>query len=217
MVSSDTARVGIIRRAKSPQLPPIIRYRDVRGPVCSYLTDMNRSLQPLLVAEDMFTQRMSDPSESTLRQDDARNSIAVLHGVQALNNQLGGFQFVPAPTQQPRLILEGVEISIRADLLVVGERSGIEQIGAAVLRMTQSDQTSEVAIQRRREMGTYVATLARLHTESHLSNGRAPANRLCMSIDVQHGEIFAAPTSATRRMNDLASACRFIASLWPTL
>jgi hypothetical protein len=35
-----------------------------------------------------------------------------------------------------------------------------------------------------------------------------------MSIDVQHGEVFTAPDSNTRRMNDLENACRFIAALW---
>jgi hypothetical protein len=72
MVSSDTARIGIVRRAKNPQIPPIIRYRDARGPICSYLSDTNRSVNPLISAEEMFQQRMNDPAESTLRQDDAR-------------------------------------------------------------------------------------------------------------------------------------------------
>jgi hypothetical protein len=38
-----------------------------------------------------------------------------------------------------------------------------------------------------------------------------------MSIDVQHGEIFAAPDASTRRTNDLTNACRFIAALWDTV
>jgi len=37
MVSSDTARVSIVRRSKHPKKPPIIRYRDVRGPIRAYL------------------------------------------------------------------------------------------------------------------------------------------------------------------------------------
>jgi hypothetical protein len=68
-------------------------------------------------------------------------------------------------------------------------------------------------------MGLYVATLARLHVDQHIaaSTNRAVANRLCMSIDVQHGEVFQAPDSNTRRMNDVENACRFIAALWPTV
>jgi hypothetical protein len=59
--------------------------------------------------------------------------------------------------------------------------------------------------------------LARAHTEANLAGDRTTANRFCMSIDVQHGEVFVAPNSATRRMNDLTNACRFIAALWPTV
>jgi hypothetical protein len=218
MLSSDTARIGIIRRAKYPQNPPITRYRDVRGPICTFLSDLNRNLNPLVAAETMFRQRMADPSESSLRQDDARQSIEVLNALQRMRNVLAPLEFAPAPTEQSRLELGGVVISVRADLLVFGSSRGVNQMGAAILRMTQSDAESEPARTRRRDVGLYVATLARLHAEQNLpTSDRQVANRLCMSIDVQHGELFQAPDANTRRMNDLENACRFIAALWPTI
>lgn len=217
MVSSDTARSGIIRRAKLPQTPPIIRYRDVRGPICEHLASTNRNGNPLNSAEAMFEQRMIDPSFSALMQDDARNSIEVIHGIQRMQNQLGQYAFSKAPDRQPKLIIEGLEVSIRADLLVGGtNRKGDDLIGAAVLRMTQSGETTESALSKRREMGLYVATLAKAHVEQNLSGNSMPSNALCMSIDVQQGEVFTAPASITRRLNDLTNACRFIVALWPT-
>jgi hypothetical protein len=214
MVSSDTARLGIIRRAKYPQTPPLIRYRDVREPICQYLTDRLRSVNPLVSAEQMLTQRADDPAVSALRQDDARHSIEVLHAIQGMANQLGQFDFQPAPRQQAPLSLADVEISIRADLLVHGMNRGREQIGAAILRVTQSDTETEAARARREDMGHYVATLARMHVQANIQSNSEPANRLCLSIDVQHGEAFACPSSNTRRRNDLESACRFIALAW---
>jgi len=163
----------------------------------------------------MFGQRAEDISESPLRQDDARHCIDVLHAIQGMGNQLGGFEFVQAPADQAKLVLGGTEVSVRADLLVHGIGRGQEQIGAAVLRMTQDDADTESARERRREMGRYVATLARLHLDRNIpANGRIPTNRLCMSIDVQHGDIFQAPSSNVRRVNDLESACRVIAAMW---
>lgn len=82
MVSSDTARAGIVRRAKSPQTPPIIRYKDVRGPICEHLANPSRPVNPLNAAEAMFEQRQGDPSMSALMQDDAKNCIEVIHGIQ---------------------------------------------------------------------------------------------------------------------------------------
>ncbi len=214
MISSDTARVGIIRRAKYPIVPPIIRYRDVRAPICHYLSDRRRSVNPLVTAETMFLQRSQDPAESTLRQDDARHSIEVLHAIQGMANQLASFDFHAAPQNQATLTLAGVEISVRADLLVHGATRGREQVGAAVLRMTQDDADTDAARSRRQDMGFYVATLARLHLDANLQSNRESANRLCLSIDVQHGEAFACPNSNTRRRNDLENACRFIAAMW---
>jgi hypothetical protein len=218
LLSSETAKVGIIRRAKHPQKPPIIRYSDVRGPICAYLTDANRRLTSLIEAEAMFKQRAQDPAVSALRQDDARQSIEVLHALQRMGNQLAGFDFVAAPARQSPLMLAGVKISVRADLLVHGSTKREEQIGTAVLRMTQDDADTESGKSRRRDMGLYVATLARLHMNQNLTTtNRVVANRLCMSIDVQHGECFHAPDSNTRRMNDIENACRFIAAMWPHL
>jgi hypothetical protein len=217
MVSSDTARLGIIRRAKYPQLPPIIRYRDVRLPICRYLSDRSRSVNPLVAAEQMLRQRSEDPSETTLRQDDARHSIEVLRALHGMANRLAPFDFHPAPQNQATLGLAGVEISVYADLLVHGTSRRREQIGAAVLRMTQDDAETEAARSRRQDMGSYVATLARLHLDANIESDREPANRLCLSIDIQHGEAFACPSSNIRRRNDLENACRFIAALWPGL
>ena len=196
MVSSDTARIGIIRRAKSPQIPPIIRYRDARGPICAYLSDPVRSLRPLTAANEMFQQRAEDAAESTLRRDDARQSIEVLRAIQGMANRLGTYDFQAAPAQQDRLTLSEVEVSVRADLIVHGEQRGQGQIGYAVLRMTQSDAETDAALARRREMGLYVATMARRLLDQNNQSNRTPANRLCLSIDVQHGEAFAAPTAA---------------------
>jgi hypothetical protein len=63
-------------------------------------------------------------------------------------------------------------------------------------------------------MGLYVATLARIHMDKNIPSNRTISNRLCMSIDIQHGEVFQAPEANTRRMNDLENACRFIAAMW---
>ena len=217
MVSSDTARLSIIRRAKFPQTPPIIRYKDVRPPVCAYLADDARRVNPLVSAEQLFTQRLSDPSEGQLRQDDARASIAVLRAVQAMQNRLSAFTFRQAPNSQPKLVLSGVEVSVRPDLRVSAPIKGVENVGAALLRLTQSDTTSDSARSKREEMGLYVATMVRMHTDQHPFNNGSVSNRLCMSIDIQHGEIFQAPNSNTRRTNDLTSACTTIAALWPNI
>ena len=215
MVSSTTAQLGIVKRAKNPTIPPIIRYKDVRKPIVQYLTDPARSLNPLIVAEQTFLQRAADTSESSLRQDDALKSVEVLHAIHGMANSLGAYAFHPAPAKQGKLVIAGVDVSVHADLLLHGVTKGVQQMGAAVLRMTQADTSSDAAVEKRKQMGLYVATLVRLHVDQNLlAEPRVAANKFCMSIDVQHGEVFVAPASSARRINDLTAACQMIAALW---
>ena len=155
----------------------------------------------------MFEQRAQDSAESDVRRDDARQSMEVIDALQAMGNELAGYQFEEAPHSQPKLQIEGVDVSVRADLWVKGERRGEEQIGGAILRMTQGES-------RRQELGSYVATLIRMHLDQNNPTNRTPANRLCMAIDVRHGAVFVAPNAITRRMNDITAACRTINALW---
>ncbi|MEQ5827842.1 hypothetical protein J3456_10790 [Sulfitobacter sp. NFXS29] len=208
MVSSETAKQSIIRRNYDPQPFIVTRYQDARSAIKTYLSDLSRSQNPLNEAISMFEQRAVDPAESDTRQDDARQSIEVLNSLRLMDNQLGRYQFQDAPHSQPKLVLAGVEISVRADLWVYGEKRGQEQVGGAILRMTQDDGA------RRGDMGRYVATMLRMYIDQNNPTDRTPANRLCMSIDVRHGEVVAAPASNARRMNDLEAACRVIHALW---
>jgi hypothetical protein len=141
-------------------------------------------------------------------------SIEVLRAIQGMANRLSAYDFHPAPAVQPKLIIGGVEVSFRADLVVHGSARDKEQIGAAIFRMTQDDAETDEALAKRQNMGLYVAVMARRHIEEILQSNREPANRLCLSIDIQHGEVFSAPTAITRRSNDLESACRMIAAFW---
>lgn len=217
MVSSDTARMGIIRRSKYPQIPPITRYRDVRPVICQFLSDPQRSVNRLVDAEELFQARIDDQATGDLMRDDARHSIEVLHALQGMQNQLAAFNFQDAPQEQDKLAIAGVEVSVRADLLVTASWRGTDQIGAAVLRMTMDNAETDAARQKRRDMGFYVATLARMHVDQNIPSNRQPVNRLCMSIDIQHGEVFPAPNANSRRVSDIESACRMIAAMWPSI
>ena len=82
--------------------------------------------------------------------------------------------------------------------------------------MTQDDASSEAAVEKRKQMGLYVATMVRMHVDQNLKGEMESANRLCMSIDVQHGEVFVAPNANARRISDLSAACQMIFVLWPS-
>lgn len=217
LVSKPTTQISIVKNAKHPQKPAVIRYSDARRAIVEHLSDMARSISPLVAAEQMLLQRSTDTAESALRQDDAVKSVEVLHSLQSMSNQLAPFVFLPPPPKQAKVVIEGVEVSVYADLIVHGEEKGVEETGAAILRMTQDDAATDAAKEKRRNMGLYVATLLRLHVDQNFSSDRVAANRLCMSIDVQHGEAFSAPKANSQRVKDIKGACQLIAALWPTI
>ncbi len=214
MVSSDTARLGIIKRSYSPPTYITMRYTDARKVIKAHLSDISRNVNPLNQAEVMFQQRTTDNALTSLKQEDALKSIEVIQALRAMQNQLAGYNFTSAPQSQPKLILSGVTVSVRADLWSHGSSRGVDQIGGAILRMTQDDADTPNAISKRKEMGVYVATLLRMHLDQNNPTNNTPTNRLCMSIDVQHGKVFLAPNSNTRRMKDLQAACQVISALW---
>ena len=216
MVSSPTACVGIIERAKYPNTAVVTRYKDVRQASCAFLVDQRRAIRHLVDAENMFQQRLNDPAASTHSHEDARLSIDVLHALQRMQNALAQYSFVAPPSKiSQKLLISGVEISVRLDMLVHGRTRNIEQIGAAVLRLTKDDGSTSAARNRRKRMGLYAASLIRRHVEENVPSDRKPANKYCMSIDVQHGEVFVAANSNIKRMTEIENACRFIAALWP--
>lgn len=215
MVASETARHGIVKRARQPKDFVVTRYRDVRGPLCSYLIDPNHKTNALEQAEKLFLQRAVDPAESEFRRDDAKQSIEVIHAMPRMLKDLATYQFTAAPQRQKKLMICGVEVSVRADLYVHGGAQTGNQIGSAVLRMTKDDKATPAAQDKRRQMGLYAATLIMMHMNaSNTQKNRVPAAKLCLAIDVQHGRVFAASKFYKKRVTDLQSACVTIAALW---
>jgi len=217
MVSSETARLGILRRSKFHQAPVIVPYREVRLIIREFLSDGKRNVNRLIEAEKMFEQKSQNNSYSTFIKNDSENSIDVLHGIQRMANQLNAYKFLKSPKKQEKLIISDVQVSVHADLLIEAPIKGDKHMGAAILRMSQDNSDTEDAKSKRRTMGLYVATLIRMHIDNSLKKDLPVANRLCMSIDIQHGEAFQAPNSNTKRQKDIESACQMIASHWPNI
>lgn len=216
MVASDTARMGIIRRARDSVTPTKIRYSDVRRDIRAHLVDPHRNSRMITSARQRFEQRSEDSSLTNFQREDATLSVDVLDAYQGMQNQLGGFVFVPAPLRQPLLLIGGVNVSVNLDALTHRSLIETETIGGGIFRFTRADEESETAAAKRREMGIYAATLVLMQVRQNLAGNRVPDYRLCLSIDVQCGEMHIAPRSHIQRTNNLENACRFIAAAWET-
>ena len=215
MVSGDTGRIGIIRRAKESTTPMRTRYRDVRTSLCNALSDAAGERRILAEAKTRFEQRADDSALSEFRRDDAAKSLEVLKAYGEMRNQLAGYDYSRPPTQQPSLVISNVEVPVTLDLLIQRSRNDIPEIGGVLLRLTQPDEDeTENAAAKRRNMGLFAATLVRMHVEKHFAGNHSPAHQLCWSVDVQAREVHVAPRTFAQRVQAMESACMFIAAMW---
>jgi hypothetical protein len=163
-------------------------------------------------------QKTGDGSLSNFVRQDAQLSLGALKVFQrADRNLLGGYSFTRAPTRQPHLMIAGVDVSINLDLMLERERNGRRERGGALLRLTKADEEeTDGAAGKRRDMGLYAATLAQMQVAATLPDGCMAHHDLCMSIDVQAGEVHLAGRNFATRAARLAAECRFIAAIWDT-
>lgn len=217
MVATDTGKIGIIRRSRESGAPIRSRYKDARTAIRSALCDPVAEKRILAATKNALEQRSEDPSQSDFARDDAEKSFEALAAFADIRNQLAGYDYAPAPKSQPKLILNGVEVSVQIDVLIHRSYRGAEQVGAALFRLTKpEDDETDKAADKRRDVGQYAATLVHMQLVRNLAGNRVPQHTLCWSVDVQNGEVHAAPRNYLTRATNLENACRFIRAMWDT-
>ena len=214
MLSTEPGKLGIIRRARESVTAPRTRYRDARLAMRTYLADIQRSKATLYQARKLFEQRANDPSLKDFPREDAKLSIDVIDALLRMDNQLSGFEFAAAPQAQKKLVLAGVDVSVNVDLLTLRTKGQQEQIGGALFRLTKADEETDAATAKRREIGSYAATLVQMQVGANLAGNRQPNHALCMSIDVQCEEVHFAPKTFAQKAQNLEAACQFISAMW---
>jgi len=215
MISGDTGRMGIIRRAKEKKSAIAVRYADVRPSLSGAMCDPIKSKGFLATAYDSFEQKASDASLSAWTREDAAKSLDVIDAFNKMQNSFAGFDFVQAPRKQPSLKLGGVAVSVNCDVLIHRPVKGVEAIGAALFRLTKPEEDeTETAKSKREQMGKCVATLVLMQVGANLAGNRKPLFDLCWSVDVQSREIHKAPKNSKALMANMENACHFIAAMW---
>ena len=217
MVSSDVARLSIIRNSRETKAAMVVRYKYAREPIANFLTSAHRDGKILAAAEQMLKQRAADPALSPFNRQDAELSMEALKSCRGMANVLGPIDFQPVAQKQKALTIEGVDVSVNLSALVHASTKKKQLIGGAILRLTKADEKeTEASGERRKLMGGFVATLAYMHILEHFKNvdGREPSPAHCYSLDIQYGDIHNASSSVVRKIDNLKAACRIIKAMW---
>lgn len=213
LVSSDVAKLGIIRRNKWPSKHVVMPYQDCKRWISKFLTDDARDRTVLASGIDYFEQLAEDSSTLTSKREDAKRSKVALESFFGAYNslELGSVSFRQAPKLAP-LIINGVKVSTTLDLLTTAVVKGANYQGGVILRLTQADESD-----RRDEMGAYSATLAYMQVEDKRPGDGEPLAKICLAIDVQNKNRYEARAGASRRRNNIEAACTMIKNVWPSV
>ena len=111
----------------------------------------------------------------------------------------------------PKIVLNALDISVNPDSIIRGTIRGKKVVGAIKLHISQSNSLNT-------ESAKNVATVLHKFVEEYIAEVDENAElKLCMSIDVFSDIIECAPRSYFRRRNYIADACHEIIMWWNTL
>jgi len=104
------------------------------------------------------------------------------------------------------IVVAGVEISIRPELILRKDARGGSVIGALKFYLPKTAPLNDIS-------GQYLASLMHWYLEVEFP-GESADPRHCFVYDVPSGEVWAGPRSFSRRRSDVEAACEEIASRW---
>ncbi len=123
----------------------------------------------------------------------------------------GNYTFLPYKGRNPKLIIEGVEVSIFPDFIVHSETSRGKYIGAAKIHISKSGHFGE-------EGGKYISSMIYKFADKHISSeDRLLRNTNCLSYDVFTDSLVDCPKSIVRRWEDIQAGCKNISAIWKSI
>jgi len=111
--------------------------------------------------------------------------------------------------QAPRLIMNGVEISVRPEVTLHSKsKSGEDLVGGIKLHFPKTEPLDE-------EQANLVSAMMNEFCRDQLWKDGAPLPAQCMVIDLASGNVYPGVKSIKQRLKEIGGACSQIASLWP--
>lgn len=106
-----------------------------------------------------------------------------------------------------RLLVAGVDISVRPDVVMVINTGSRRSYGAVKLILTRSVPPTEVT-------AAYIGTALAQHLQEQFPDSEIARDR-CQVVDVMSGRIWKAPRTYKNNLADIEAGCEEIARLWP--
>jgi hypothetical protein len=207
MAAQPTRRAAIVRGHKRPRQVVVAHYAQAERPILDFLAAGGGSPEYLRRAA-MLLREKAARSDKPWRTRMLHDSAAALDTFadSVVDLAVPGPVRKAMPGETPYLLLGGVKVSVRPELLYTVPSRG--QVGLAKLYFSKTRPlTPEAARYITAAMYQWGARVAGLGPEL--------APQRCLVLDVFAGQTFAGPKAFTRRMAELEAACQEISLRWP--
>lgn len=214
--ASSTRRKSIIRDAKFPKGVIVARYDGARDAITAFLTDPTRSMTEPTAAIEAMKAKGGAVGAKPWVQDDCKASVEAVNALLKAQNKLGlnKMNIRPILSKQPKLVMEGVEVSITLNATTHRvDKDKQDRVGGLLLLFSKSEPSASKRDERCRVSSVLAAEFA----DQYLKGLGAMDPKLCVTIDVFGGRIIAAPPSYKKRLTDMIAACEEVALRWPTV
>jgi hypothetical protein len=214
--ATPTRRKTIIRDAKYPKTSVVARYSGARETITDYLCDDLRSSKVINAGVESIEERGAKFAATDWTKQDCALSVEAIQAFQNGYNSLGlgKISCKAVVTKQPKLQIEGVDISVALDATThkVG-KDGANCVGGLILLFSKSDASAKSREARCRTS----AVLAAVFAEKHLAYLGQAEPGLCYAMDVFGKRLFPAPKMFPTKLDHMSASCEEVALRWPTI
>jgi hypothetical protein len=211
LTANSSRHKKIIEQQKRPSDFQVIYYQYAQDAIQNFIVGGLVDENLLIDAIDELHLRQA-PSEY--------EETRILSNVEALESFLEFYDDIDllelspdrGPAEQPKLLVGGVSLSVRPEILLSGEHSRYGQcIGALKLYFSKREKAKLTE-----ESGKYPSTILQQYLTTYYTDHKV-LPRACRVIDIFGRASFCAPRSYKRIMNEIEVACEEITIWWEKL
>ncbi len=206
LVAGAARRQSIIQEQRNPKTYQVAYYREAEDAIRECLLSGALDLGPLEAARGRLKPELEPGEWEASRTSDCAEAIAAFAAM-ASSLPLAGLTTRRGPNKTTSLLLAGVAVSVRPEVLLATADREPRHIGAIKLYFSKKGPMRE-------EQALYTGTLVHLFLEDVYSRSGTADQKLVFVIDVFGGKHFTAPRSFKRRRSDTLAACGEIARSW---
>jgi hypothetical protein len=201
----------ILRDQKFPQDFKVTYYREAEEAVAACIARNFEDLSSLERALAILEQRRPERIGTARRIAKNADAIEIFAGMLDDINLRGG---IPELGDQfpPRLSIQGVEVSVRPEVVLRGQaRDGRSLLGAMKVHFPRTFPLNEDSA------GIISAILQRYTRDVLARNGEEPYAPYCSVVDVGSRRFYEGVRATANRMREVEAECRNIAAIWESI